>query len=907
MSKWFPGILFWGWNSVFILFVALLLFSGLIPVIFMAALGGNIPISFILSILLLVIVPILAITLSVRRKDRHGGFLLKLFFGVELPIFLVALMRLFVLRQMTPGTTLLLISILAACSYFLWSLYEEKFQIRSRLGATAHAIPSTIMLVFGTGAAIFLAIYAAPAAVALIKFVWRLAVEFFSFHWLSNLESLLAGGYFAIVLLVFLVLFVFSSVVFVVAPIFMVKYYSQTWRRVKLLAAPHIGGTLFLLLSLIVGGAWIGAYVISGHHQEAATVAWLEEQETLADVRDNIEIRRENIRHDLVNAYLFRYRYLQTRGSTDGIARMYQSELNFPADAANVVQSLHHLILTPLLYAGKSNDDKSAGKLYQEIFDIPIQDAERTSIKKALQATWNRDEAEAGLLDINSKKVFIREQHITVEDFETHASIEIEEIYENQTAEQQEIYYYFSLPEDAAITGLWLGFGADRSKHDKFVVAPRGAAQEIYEREVQRRVDPALLEQVGPRQYRLRAFPVPPKRIGRVSGQAYDETNRLRMRFTYAAPKSAAEIASPLLLEKRNVFWSGKTIRTLNSVALKETNWLPRTLPVNYSRTPIDANIILEQGYKVTRSTQPASDETLSVAILIDTSWSVRRHDQELKQQINTLKQDPTIEGRVFFIGANGVSSVYSPLASYDPDQALSYFGSLSPQQILSQFETMKPDRAFDAIIILTDQGRYVADDSFTNANIIAPLWFVHIGLPAYAYDDAILDLIYRSGGGVATSIDEAIQGARASAEGIRLSEGRAWRVEKPINGEEYTTSSITSSLAAIAARQVVLSLTKGAKNDLTTLDNIHSLAVANDIVTPWSSMIVLVSERQRKALEEASDDADRFSREANTGEENLTAPTVTGVPEPHEWMLIIIAALMLLVLWRRHHTLAQI
>ena len=68
--------------------------------------------------------------------------------------------------------------------------------------------------------------------------------------------------------------------------------------------------------------------------------------------------------------------------------------------------------------------------------------------------------------------------------------------------------------------------------------------------------------------------------------------------------------------------------------------------------------------------------------------------------------------------------------------------------------------------------------------------------------------------------------------------------------------------------------------------------------------MIVLVNERQRKALEEASSDADRFSREANTGEEDLTAPTVTGVPEPHEWMLIILASIMLLFLWRRRQTL---
>jgi len=75
-------------------------------------------------------------------------------------------------------------------------------------------------------------------------------------------------------------------------------------------------------------------------------------------------------------------------------------------------------------------------------------------------------------------------------------------------------------------------------------------------------------------------------------------------------------------------------------------------------------------------------------------------------------------------------------------------------------------------------------------------------------------------------------------------------------------------------------------------LDQLHQIATEQAIVTPYSSMIVLVNARQEQRLDELSKGADRFRREQeNIGE---TTPVVTGVPEPHEWLLIGLAALML-------------
>ena len=87
---------------------------------------------------------------------------------------------------------------------------------------------------------------------------------------------------------------------------------------------------------------------------------------------------------------------------------------------------------------------------------------------------------------------------------------------------------------------------------------------------------------------------------------------------------------------------------------------------------------------------------------------------------------------------------------------------------------------------------------------------------------------------------------------------------------------------------------------NLETLDNLHALAVDNSIVTPYSSMIVLVNQQQRTLLKQLENGQGRFDREfEDVGEtEELSPFAVTGVPEPEEWLLIILAVAMLAWYW---------
>ncbi|MGL5508509.1 MAG: PEP-CTERM sorting domain-containing protein, partial [Microcoleaceae cyanobacterium] len=82
-------------------------------------------------------------------------------------------------------------------------------------------------------------------------------------------------------------------------------------------------------------------------------------------------------------------------------------------------------------------------------------------------------------------------------------------------------------------------------------------------------------------------------------------------------------------------------------------------------------------------------------------------------------------------------------------------------------------------------------------------------------------------------------------------------------------------------------------------------------IVTPYSSMIVLVNEEQRQMLVEAEASTDRFNRTAETGKEALTkpfnplnSPTQTAaIPEPSHILGTGAIAILLIISRQRRRS----
>ncbi|HEY9847361.1 MAG TPA: TIGR02921 family PEP-CTERM protein, partial [Candidatus Caenarcaniphilales bacterium] len=596
------------------------------------------------------------------------------------------------------------------------------------------------------------------------------------------------------------------------------------------------------------------------------------------------------IRTGLVNASLLPYRYLSTTADNNHIRAMYSNVFDLPEPLTQVLQSSYNHLMSPFLYKGARADIDKATKLYAQFFDAPIQKAEQQAIQHALQSTYNRDEAQAGLLNINQEKVWLKTQQVTVTEHSDWADVELYEMYQNRTPEQQEVFYSFSLPESAVITGLWLGNTSNRAERYPFSVSPRGAAQQVYNQEVAQQVDPALVEQVGPRHYRLRAFPVPPQGLQPQGGVLQEP--QLHLWLTYQVMRQKGGWPLPQLGEKRNVFWTQDTQRSRNGQAIAPQNedWFEPLLSAAEPYQPALHQVDLPGGYRI--SAKPLSQQDYALAqgnrfaLILDTSRSMATHRKQLSQIFANLTG-----------GSNDIDGYVTTSPGVLPQRIddirrlhpakLTFYGTIQLKDMLRQFDTLRGSTSYDAVLLVTDEGTYELSDNSTHLpSAPAPLWMVHLGKLPPAYDDATLKVIQDSSGGVGTEVPEVLQRLATQAARrpvISVVDGYAW---SHASGPSTAEPAAQTGFEPMAARQLVLSLSQAlGTNQLEQLDTLHTIAQRFEIVTPYSSMIVLVNDRQKEALQKATAMRDRYHREVESGQEQLSQPsdplTVSGVPEP--------------------------
>ncbi len=916
-------IMFWGWNIIAALVVLFLVLPYVFVPAVAATFSGEIPLSISVCLLILTLTPLLAFYIGVR----HPKIVTPFFYGFEIPVFILVLLRIFLVRELTLASTFLLGTGLLAVGAFGWTLLKHaglKHAGRSdmsdpvakhapgRFSPYVHIMFMVFVLITGVFVAILSALYALPTSIYFIK-------NFIEFKWW--------GDMFIHPLLSIILVFVGLSMVTVGAfPLYMAYYYPKMWWGANRRLSGIIPKKLYFAISALCVGAWVTLHGLTGLQPNADYVSKLDK---MAPAEQDVQMQNaKEIRKKLLAAYLNEYRYLGKPGGDSALKLMYDSTArrryfrpvadkrpySFYRDGlGGAAQSVQNYLLSPMLYKGSANNGARAAKLYSELFDVSIQRAERRAISKVLKATYNRDEVTAGLMNIGARNVLLLEQNINFEDKGKYAVIEIEEAYENLTFDPQEIFYYFSLPEDAAITGLWIGRTPDRDKMDAFIVAPRGAAQKVYEQQVRRRIDPALLEQVGPRQYRLRVFPIPvtnrrastARRGNRTVRKPKLALNPMRMHLRYVVPQGPDGFALPELLEKRNINWSRKTRYMLNGVQVSGENaWLP-TLPKPVST--FGESWRLKAGFlgyeAAVINTQRSNLEPQSYAVLVDTSYSMKTQSPALKtvlQDLDALQDTGTVSLDYYITRKDGSAAV---LQDSFAAGALKAFGTVTPQMMLRDFNALKNNRQYNGIIILTDQGRYAFKSDKLHKEPVAldaPLWFIHLGQAAFAYDDNILDAVYRSGGGVANNVSDLRTRMYYALNGQIANSERVWTAK---HAPGLANNSQNPETAALAARQHILQSAYGEVPTPEALDILHDIAKTHAVVTPYSSMIVLVNERQKQTLKKASEADDRFDRQGRSGEEALTSPSnivVSGVPEPHEWLLILLSLFMLGALWHK-------
>jgi putative PEP-CTERM system integral membrane protein len=916
--------LFWSWNIIFLAFMFLGFAPTVLPEMMTAVRAGMIPPAFLVYAGLLTAIPVVAVILGLTILRRSPGRLLTLNYGVEGPLMFALATRFFVVRQMTPAITFMLSIAGLGIAVLLWQLLDRDIHTRGPLLAHLRTVGLTLLLLIGLYASAWIAFYVLPVAYV----VWEA---------LGDLLRQAPEWRYVPLWILGTVLLAYTATLFVVMPIAVPVLYIRAWWRGTRDLAAGFGRLRSTTLTMAVIVACAVLFVQTNRQPQHLAFALLETPPSSTTEAQALLDRREAIRAGLLNTYLAPVRYLSAVGEVRHVRDMYEWTLHMSPQSAMNIEQLYETVARPVLYMpvhmpepDTTRDNQAlreepveAAKLYEAFFDQPIIEGERDTVVRAVRSTWSIEQARSAWQSVGDREVYLMRQEITVTENDDWAEVELYEVYQNQTGQRQEVVYYFSLPESAVITGLWFGNSPDRDARFSYRVSPRGAAQALYRNEVRYNRDPALVEQIGPRQYRLRIFPVQPQT------SRWEETSKrsiitegppLHMWLTWRVLASENAWPLPRLAEKRNVYWDSASVRLVNGkpMAAEEDAWLPASIPARLPAEPAVHRVDFPSGETIIAQPVSANDlppvhDDLRLAIVLDRSRSMDQHTAEVKAALTQLTMvtgpESTVDVYLTASKYRGEHPSRIGLAALDPDSIM-FYGGQNAAELLAQFNALQAGQEYDAVFVLTDGSGYelgAGDVELPIPN--APVWMVHLGgdFPL-GYDDGTLGAIQASGGGVAGNIEEALirltvaREAEQNASSPDVIDGYTWSIVPTEAGEMDDTLIPTAGdgFAALAARRLILDTMqrqRDALNQNATLDGLHRIAIEQGIVTPYSSMIVLVNQRQDNLLDQLEARGDRFQRESEEiGETTPQSPfSVTGVPEPEEWLLLALAAAMLI------------
>ena len=896
-------LLFWGWNCLIVVGVYAMGVY-VLPPLAVATYDGIVPWDLTLMLLGAMAVAPVSIGIVAAISSLRGTFkLMSLFYGFEIPMFMLMTTRVFLVRETTWSQFMVIVLAAFGLLAYLNSIWGAEIQNSWKSAFRIFGLSILAFVSIQVGILVF--IYMVPAIVDIWSGFWR------SYYYFS-IEDLFIVFVVLVTASVYLSLPVFGPYAHISA---LVKEFKIGRKVLGLRATSG-----FVAAGLLV---WVSTFVASLYQPQNAIFEMLDKPANTDQIRQERLSKAEEIRYGLLNAYLSPWRYYYSTQESVKLSSFYARQFGGTREDYKLVDDIHKLIVLPFVYDGPDtrSDSSKAELAYEAFFDAPLQKIEKESVNQSLNATWNRDSVEAGLLDVDKREVWLEKQEIIVNEQGDLAQIEIHEIYQNDTFEDKEILYYFSLPEMAVVTGLWLGEQADKSKAFKYVVAPRGAAQQVYREQVRRRVDPALLEQIGPRQYRLRAFPIP--RRERISGVLHKRPMHLWLQYVVAAEDGKWPL--PTLLEKRNIYWTASTARKIvrdnevinvrtqgNRVFDKlslfvDTNWLPASIKAQGDTKPRKHQFVYDKGdgNAVVTSFAPSINrreslpEGLKIALVWDRSYSMKAHEGILTDLIHWLNTEVVRRNRVDVLLTAGPARHEEPrlLKNVQQLELPMFYGGHWLSHMLWQSQYWLQEK-YDAIVVITDDGgASLEPEKPVELKSPSPVWLLHVGdkLPT-DYSDAVGDLILTSGGHISQDISWVMSSIARSNNTAELFHDRYnIELEKNVPATEIQAQTSKSYFSKLVAHRMVM---KG-MGDMGGLDELHKIALRYQIATPVSSMIVLVNDQQRKALDKASKAEDRFDRETESGKEAMSSAqgqVVPSAPEPEEWALIFMVAA--LIVW---------
>ncbi|MBP7875946.1 hypothetical protein KA012_03040 [Candidatus Woesebacteria bacterium] len=943
-------------------------------------LTGFIPTDILITLAIFFAMPIASIIGAVATKAyRNPAKLRQILLGIELPIMAFTLGRLIFLKTLTPVNILLLSA--AAISIAAYTIHIFKKPFRKKFILAIHLMAVQAAVVIGVYASLLMFFFL-PIVLALI---FQAVSSFFEYGFINVnyyesfwqiLTGLIAMGafsllFFALIGSPFIGLFMYWRAAN--------KLNSSLQKRSSTLFSrvSRWGFSLlysFAIIFLAYQGSMVWFYSEMGLYQSATT---FEERSRIATTI----LKREKFVGDrLVDTYLAQYRYL-TDSQMTVLQQAYQDQLKLEQPIAKRLQNWFTLAAFPFVYNGKFEEDvKKAGEYYQDIFDEPIQLAESKKVSKILTTSFNfsTDQMKSSILDRKDKDVHLVKKIVSAQPDPTgqFATVTIEEEYENTTNSEQEVFYIFSLPQDSVMTDLQLGADLELGKEqlelaqtsqptptpvasaqsdspaptplvipqpiehkDQGEIAAKGAANQTFEDQYRQRLDPAILEQVGPVQYKLRVYPIPVKEEILTTWQRaslQEPVRNQKVRYSYVtALDYSGNAALPKVSETRNIYSDSKTTlsyagssdqtntltatsqniavvtrtsQECGSLATKLLNGSHLTLYIPHAVNPwiADENITFDCQNQFAGAEEKLNNKR--IAILADSSHSMGITDWKSYLD-KELPLDDLLTANIvdLYYFNDLVSQPVSLNQQRNNPKAWNQiaFGKTDRLHVLSEVEGK-----YDLVLMFTD-GSEADEPGRTDfvPSIAQPIYMINKDGTVPKLTDNLTYYLQANESRIVSSGREALQNfvvSQAVKQNVPntfvlVGESGTWISSPAVNAQTVMTLSARSMtpgepIAKVALHRQIESEIRSAASDLnqlTVLDSLNRTAQKSGIVTPFSSFIVLTTPEQRAQLNQAALQDGRYVVNYDLGEEQLIEPTTGGllgtsaVPEPHEWILL--------------------
>lgn len=839
----FTGLFFWGYNLYFILFnlfqaaqlASDIRTNGLMAYIREIGWAG------LFSNLILLAIPCVAIVLAVTRR-RAKNNLLHIFFLFELPLAFICLVPLSMIRQTTPFMGLLMVAVF--CIPVMLYLYFNTPTLSARMQKISLFIHQFVLT---------LAVY----LLFLFSFTIPLLVSFITSGASYNL---LAGT----------MLLTLSLIPFLVV-MFVYRMYQRVFKELSLrLSVSRLYQLQVIFALIIFAVAGICAYQPSPNRLFSILSKYTPQADfaTRESIASQLVGSKDQLKQALLDEQDYNNRYYAAKDTQD-LKNYYMHLLGTPEPLARGIQQIFTMAAYPFIYQADIENIGTLATNYQDIFGEPY---------------WQP----ASITPTENKNVLLSSRTITSNSDDTgHLStITVDEQYENQTVSQQEVIYEFSLPAGSVVTDLRLGPDLEFPG----IVAPRGAAQRTYESQLQIRRDPALLEQIGPDQYRLRVFPVPGNTdMSTLKGRLQ------RVSYTYVTPAAKDGYSLPQFLKKTNIFTDARsqlTFKESESVISfdKKIDVCQATVErLSMVTTTMSATLIPSASDPLLQRLACGKDSELlktlvdsgtkgKLAVAYDISANAQNAD--LYQQLRSfLSSTPEVldSWEIDMIPFNSQLGPTTPLtASSLKTDSITHFGRTQDVSILSSIP--QPSQ-YSAIFVLAAKNANYTQYPFAKS---PTAYFIYPDrVPAYS--QTFLTRMLQSNGYATTSVVDAFRRYRLSTALPGL-----LPVSQYFQGQIImpTTTPVTplvpfapiTGKSAIFNRMLLSQLIMSPLNISTNLqlqDQLNTLATTSNIVTPNSSLIALVNQTQKDILQQQSSQYNRYQ------DQPMTTSTQNLMPVP--------------------------